>query len=369
LTDVRLAGAGMTRFGKLDASLLDMAGMAARDALGSRPPDRILVGCMAAEAFTGQGSLAAGLAEALGLQGIPATRVESGPSSGASALQLGWMAVASGRAERVLVVGCEKMTSLPHEDATRALAALTAPEERAAGLSMPALAAMMAQAALHTKACTRADLAIPSVAAHEAASRHDRAHLPKRITAEDVLASPMVADPLRVLDCAPMSDGAAAVLLEKGKGPVRIAGMGAATDHVGLAARRGPRALLGFEASRLAAQRAYGDAGWTPGQVQYAEIHDAFSIVALCSLKDLGLCAPGKAARAWQGEGPALNRGGGLKARGHPVGATGLAQAVEAFEQLTGAAGPRQVDGVRRALLHNIGGLGNNVLVTLLEAA
>lgn len=367
VADVRVAGAAMTRFGKLEAGLLDLAAEAAVGALAGARPDRLYVGCQAPEAFTGQGNLAAALADRLGLSGIPASRLESGPSSGAAALHAGWMAIAAGKAERVLVVGGEKMTALPHDEATKAVATLTAPEERAAGLTMPALAALMARAAMAQGLCTREDLALPTVAAHEAATRHERAHLRKAVSVADVLASPMVADPLRTLDCAPMSDGAAAVLLERDRGPVRVAGLGHATDRLALAARRGPRALVGFEASRAAATMAYNDAGWRPEQVDYAEVHDAFSVVALCSLEDVGLCAPGGAPAVWRGEGVAVNRGGGLKARGHPVGATGVAQAVEAFEQLTGAAGARQVD-ARRALCHNIGGLGNNVLVTLLEA-
>lgn len=356
----------MTPFGKLPQGLLGLAAQAAEGALEDRAPDRLFVGCQAPEAFTVQGNLAVAVADRLGLSGIPASRLESGPSSGAAALHAAWMAIAAGKAQRVLVVGCEKMTALPHDEATRAVATLTAPEERAAGLTMPALAAMMARRAMHG-GLSREDLAAPTIAAHAAAARHERAHLRKAVTIEGVVASPFVADPLRVLDCAPMSDGAAAVVLEKARGPVRIAGLGHATDRLALAARQGPRALLGFAASGHAAAQAYAEAGWGPTEVQYAEVHDAFSIVALCSLEDLRLAPEGGAAAVWRGEGVPVNRGGGLKARGHPVGATGVAQAVEAFEQLTGAAGPRQVD-ARRALLHNIGGLGNNVLVTLLEA-
>lgn len=367
-TDVRIASVGMTRFGKLEAGLLDLASEAAQQALGNVKPDRLVVGSMAPEAFTGQGNLAAALADRLGLSGIPASRLESGPSSGAAALQAGILALEAGRAERVLVVGCEKMTALAHEDATRAVATLTAPQERALGLSMPALGAMMARRALHEGKCSREDLAQASVHAHKWAGKHPRAHLPKPVTVADVLASPVVADPLRVLDIAPMSDGAAAVLLTKGHGPVRVRGLGHATDRLALADRRGAHALTSFAASKAAAAMAYREAGWQPRDVQYAEVHDAFSIVALCSVEDLGLCEPGKGGAVWREEGVPVNRGGGLKARGHPVGATGVAQAVEAFEQLTGAAGARQVQ-ARRALLHSIGGLGNNVLVTLLEAA
>jgi acetyl-CoA C-acetyltransferase len=367
MADVRVAGVGMTHFGKLDASLLDLASEAARQALGSAEPDRLLVGSMAPEAFTGQGNLAAAVADKLGLSGLPAARVESGPSSGAAALHAGVMAIEAGRAERVLVVGCEKMTALAGEEATRAVAALTSPEERALGLSMPALGAMMARRALHEGRCSREDLAQASAHAHKWAARHARAHLPKPVSVADVLSSPVVADPLRVLDIAPMSDGAAAVLLTRAHGPVRVRGLGHATDRLALADRRGPNALTGFAATRAAAQRAYAEARWQPQDIQYAEVHDAFSIVALGSVEDLGLCEPGKAGAVWREEGVPVNRGGGLKARGHPVGATGVAQAVEAFEQLTSAAQGRQVD-ARRALLHSIGGLGNNVLVTLLEA-
>ncbi|MCA1814050.1 MAG: hypothetical protein LC624_08885 [Halobacteriales archaeon] len=359
--DVRIAGAAMTRFGKLEADLPTLAAEAGRGAMGREAADLVLVACMDPQGFTGQGNLAVALAERLGLAGTPAMRIETGPSSGAAALHLGAMAIGAGRTERVLVVGCEKMTALPVEEATRLVAGLTSPEERALGLSMPALGAMMARRAMHDKLCTRQDLAQASVWAHAQALKHERAHLRKAVTVEDVLASPLVADPLRTLDCAPMSDGAAAVLLTRGRGPVRIAGLGHATDHLALAGRA---SLTGFAATRAAGQRALAEAGWAARDVQYAELHDAFSVVALCSGQDLGLGGP----ELWRGEGVPVNMGGGLKARGHPVGATGVAQAVEAFEQLTHAAAAREVD-ARRALLHNIGGLGNNVLVTLLEAS
>lgn len=370
MADVRVRAAAMTRFGRLRLPLLDLAAEAAEGALrgAGAAPDLLLVASMAPEAFAGQGNLAAALADRLGLAGIAAARIETGPSSGAAALHAGFAAVAAGRAQRALLVGCEAMTQLPAEEATRVVATLMAPEERGVGLTMPGLAAMMARRALHEGLCTREELAEASVHAHRWGARHERAHLRKPVSLGEVLASPVVADPLRLLECAPMSDGAAAVLLERGHGPVRIAGLGHATDRLALAARRGPRALTGFGASRLAAQRAYEDAGWRPRDVAYAEVHDAFSIVALCSVEDLGLCEEGKAASVWREEGVPVNRGGGLKARGHPVGASGVAQAVEAWEQLVGQAGPRQV-AARRALCHNIGGLGNNVLVTLLEAA
>lgn len=366
--DVRVRGAGMTRFGKLQGGALELAAQAAAQALEGNPaPDHLFVACMAPEAFAGQGNFAVAAADRLGLTGLPAVRVETGPSSGAAALHMAWAAIASGHCERALVVGCEKMTSLASEEATKAVALLTAPEERAAGLTMPALGAMMARRALHEGRCTREDMAQASVHAHDWGSKHERAHFRKPVTLEDVLASDVVADPLRVLDCAPMSDGAAALLLERDQGSVRVAGLGHATERLSLAARRGPGALTNFFATRAAAAEAYNDAGWRSSQVQYAEVHDAFSIVALCSVEDLQLCAEGKAGAVWRGEGVPVNRGGGLKARGHPVGASGVAQAVEAWEQLTGQAGARQVD-ARRALLHSIGGLGNNVLVTLLEA-
>jgi acetyl-CoA C-acetyltransferase len=365
MADVRIAGAGMTRFGKRPEPLLELAAEAAQQALAGQRPDRLLVACMAPEAFTGQGNLAAALADALGLSGIAAARVETGPSSGAAALHAGFMALASGKAERVLVVGCERMSSLPAEEATGVVAGLTAPEERALGLTMPGLAAMMARRALHEGRCTREDLAQASVHAHQWGARHERAHLRTEVTVQDVLASPVVADPLRMLDCAPLSDGAAAVLLARGRGPARVAGLGHATDRLALASRP---LLTGFAATRAAAGQAYRDAGWGPQDVDYAEVHDAFSIVALCSVEDLELCKEGQGPAVWRGEGVPVNRGGGLKARGHPVGASGVAQAVEAVEQLAGQAGPRQVE-ARRALLHSIGGLGNNVLVTLLEAA
>ncbi|HVL47021.1 MAG TPA: hypothetical protein VM889_00520 [Candidatus Thermoplasmatota archaeon] len=377
--DVFLAGAGVARFGRREGSLADLAREAAAAALTDAgleagDIDHLFVATQFPESLAGQANAAAWIAGAIGTVPAPATRIETAPSSGAAALHAAVAAVGAGLAERALVVGAETMTRVPTDVASRVLADMIDPRERRYGLTMPALVALMTRRAMRDHGVTREDLALAAVKAHAHGARNPDAQFRKPVSVEDVLRSPLVADPLRVFDCAPMSDGAAALLVTARPSRVRVAGLGQATDTLSLAERPGNDFLTGFRATRLAADQAFARAGWSRRDVDVLETHDAFTLLEITNLADLGFATVAESAAMLRAGETALggrlptNLGGGLKARGHPVGATGVAQVAELVRQLRGEAGPRQADRARRALAHNIGGLGNNVLVTLLEA-
>lgn len=372
-----LAGAAVTRFGRRPdgfAALAREAGSGALAAAGVDRPDHVVVATQFPGEFAGVENAAVLVVDALGLTGTPATRVETAPSSGSAALAHARALVGAGLARSVLCLGVETMAARPSAEVAGVLARMTPPEERALGLTMPAITAMMARRYMHLHGVTREDLALAPVKAHRHGALNPDAQFRREVTVEEVLASPLVADPLRVLDCAPTTDGAAAVVVAA-RGPVRIAGVGQATDTYACADRRGEASLVGFPATRLAADRAFAEARLARDDVDLVEHHDAFSVLELANPEDLGLFPPGTALARLKDGTTSLggdlptNVGGGLKARGHPVGATGLAQAAEAYGQLTRAAGARQVDGAEVALVHNIGGFGSNVFVTLMEAA
>jgi len=378
VTDAFIAGAGMTRFGRRAEPLETLVREAATAALkeaGVTQVDHVYFGLQNPEEFTGNANTCAHLLSALGLVPTPATRVESAPSTGSSALLAAVNAVRSGYADTVLVVGAEKMTSLSTAETSRVLAKMMDPRERRYGLSMPALAALSTRTYMQATGLTREALALAPVKAHAHGQRNPYAQFQKAITVEEVLASAPVADPLRVYDCAPVSDGAAALVLTSRRGPVRVAGVGQASDTYALLDRPDPEAFLRFRNTTWAAEKAFARSGLTQAQVDVVEMHDAFSWLEFMNLEDLGFFKRGEALRALRAGETSLggrlpvNVSGGLKARGHPVGATGAAMVAELFWQLSGRAGPRQVDGARVGLAHNIGGYGNNTVVTLLEAA
>jgi acetyl-CoA acetyltransferase len=237
-------------------------------------------------------------------------------------------------------------------------------------MTMPSLGAMTARRYMDRYGMPREVLALVPVKAHANGSANPYAHFRKAVDLEKVMGSPMVADPLRVFDCAPVSDGAAAVVITSKPSDVEVAGVGHGTDRIALADRRGE----GLRATQLAAHRAYSDAGLSPRDVDLAELHDAFSILEIIDSEDVGLFPMGEGWRALRSGATAIdgdlpvNVSGGLKARGHPVGATGLAQVAEVVWQLRGQAEGRQLDGVSVGLTQNIGGFGCNNLVTILRS-
>ncbi len=374
MADVWVAGAGMTRIGRRVERLQDLMAEAAHAALHAAAidrPDAIVVAAMNPEEFLGDGNFASNVATHMGFADVPAMRTETATSSGAAALYAGFAEVAAGLHRHVLVVGGEKMTHLSTPRVSEIIGRSIDPYERSYGATMPALAGLITRALLGRHGVSEREIAQVAVKNHANAARNPLAHFPEPVTAEQVMASRMVADPLRLLHCCPISDGAAAVVLSAERSRVRVAGIGQGMEA--LAVRQRP-SLTSFRATQTAAKAAFAMAGFTPARVDFAEIHDAFAPFELISLEDIGLVPPGKSGRATLDGDTALdgrlpvNPSGGLKARGHPLAATGLAQIVECVWQLTGRADGRQLDG-RIALAHSIGGLATNNWVTLLEAS
>jgi len=383
MRDVAIIGVGMTKWGELWEKSLrtiftETALLAIADA-GVDKIDSMVVGCMSSGLFVGQEHLSSLLADYLGRTPVAAARVESACSSGGLALRQGFIEVASGMSDVVLVGGVEKMTDVTGCEATYALGTAADQEyEGYHGLTFPGLYAMMAVAHMHRYGTTREQLALVAVKNHDNGSRNPLAQFPFKITVEGVLNSVLVADPLRILDCSPITDGAAAVVLcpadmarKMNKPVVRITGSGQATDTIALSSRKD---LTWLESTHVAAQKALAMAGRKVDEIDLFEVHDCFTIAEIMVTEALGLVEKGRGGRAVEegltargGRFP-VNPSGGLKAKGHPVGATGVAQAIEVVKQLRGEAGDRQVKGARRGLTQNMGGTGGSSLVHVFEA-
>lgn len=377
MSDVYIAGAGLTKFGKSELSLIDLYAEAASAALAASPVqeiDAVYLGAMNPEEFTGESNIAAQVVEALGLSGVPALRIETASSAGAAALHVASHAVAAGYYRSVLVLGGEKMTHLSTSAATRILAEVIEQQERRCGATMPALAAMITERYRQRYRLSTANLeeALSAVAIknHANGARNAFAQFQKPITKETYLASKLVSTPLRLYDCSPMTDGAAALLLTSEKTDLRISGLGQGTGPAGLRERS---SFTSFEATRMAAERAYRMAGIGPKDIDLAEVHDAFTPFEIISTEDLGFFPAGK---GWQvleegktaADGPLpVNASGGLKSRGHPVGASGVAQVVELARLMRGEGGIKLKREPRRGIAQSTGGLGANNFVTILE--
>mgnify|MGYP000468813629 CR=1 FL=1 len=374
-----VTGAGMTRFsGESEQpliQLLETAALAALDDAGVSPEqlDLVVVANMAAEAFSGQSGLANILVGSLGAYGASARRVENTSASGASAFESGVHALRSGSAATALVVGGEKMSSADTATATEIISRITHDREYEQGVTLPSFGGLAAAAYLDAYDADRTDLARISVKNHANAAENDYAQFRKRIDVEDVLDSPAVASPLRLYDCCPTSDGAAAVLItaEPTTDAVSVAACEGATGTHAVADRTDP---LEIESVRLAGEYAYETAGFGAETIDVACIHDAFSILEWLEMEELGLAPEGEAWRltrdgetALDGELP-VNPGGGLKARGHPIGATGVSQLVEVVWQLRGeVADERSVEDPSVGLALNLAGFGNSAVCTLLS--
>ncbi len=388
---VAIVGAGMIPFGRRDAdSLMDMLSAASLRALddagmGDGPMDALYVGNMAAGMLNHQSAVASALADNLNLLPAAADTVENGPASGGSALKTGVLAVASGYYDFVLVVGGEKMSAVIGPKATDVVATMTHPQaEYIYGATLPSLAGMFARLYMKQYGVTPQHLAKVAIKNHHNALLNPYAHIQTAITLEGILTSPqavvnnpIVADPLRLYDCCPVSDGAAALVLcpadrvkEFKRPAVVVAGFGQATDTHALQEREDPTDL---KAVRIAAQKAFAMAQLTPKDIQVAELHDAFTILEIAESEHAGFFEKGQGAKALEkgvteiGGRLPINPSGGLKARGHALGATGVAQVVELVWQLRGEAGERQVQGAERGFSLNFGGFGNNVLAFVLR--
>ena len=373
MSDIWIAGVGMTRFGRRDESLPDLiaeAGLAALQDAGIERPDALVVAAMNPEEFTGAGNYASLINTYLGLSDVPALRVETATSSGVAAVYTAYSVIAAGMHRSVLVVGGEKMSHVPTPRVSEIIGRSVDPHERTYGTTMPALAGLITRAAMYSRGLTLKEMSQVAVKNHANGARNPLAHFREIVTLDTVMESRLVADPLRLFHCCPISDGAAALLLTTEPSPVRIAGIAQGMDTMAVRYRSD---LTSFRATQSAAVAAYAMAGFGPERVEVAEIHDAFSPFEIISLEDTGLLPVGKAGRATLDGETALdgrlpvNPSGGLKARGHPLAATGISQIVELCWQLRGMAEGRQV-AAHVALAQSIGGLATNNWVTLLEA-
>ncbi|MFQ5895185.1 MAG: thiolase domain-containing protein [Nitrospinota bacterium] len=379
---VAILGVGLTRFGVRSESLSALVAQACEAALADGGVDRAEVeafylGNFAAESFTGQSHLAPYAARALGLRPVPCTRVEGACASGGLALRQGVLAVASGAHDLVLVAGAEKMTSVDTRQATHILSCAGDWEvEVNAGATFPALFALIARRYLHQFDAPREALAAVAVKNQANGLLNPNAHLRKPLTLEQALGGRPVAEPLGVYDCSLISDGAAACVLcpwERARayrdGAVEVLASSQASDALALEEKA---EITRLDATVEAGRRAFDAAGLSPSDVDLAEVHDCFTIAEILAVEDLGFFPKGAGFRAalegWtsrEGRLP-VNTSGGLKAKGHPVGATGLAQVHELVVQLRGEAGERQVGGAEVGLAQNLGGSGATCVVHIL---
>jgi acetyl-CoA C-acetyltransferase len=390
MRDVAIIGAGQTKFARTEWPLTDLLIEGARIALADSKIDEtlipwVLVANMGAGILNHQTGVASALVDGLGLLPAHAELVENGPASGASAVKVAFLGIASGYYDLALVVGGENMRAVTGWESTDFVATLTHPfAEYIYGVTLPSMAGMFARLYMDKYGITPEHLAMVAIKNHENAMLNPEAHVQQPITMEGILHrpeavvnNPVVADPLRLFDCCPVSDGSAALVLcaaerakEFTKKPVLIAGIGQATDTHVLHERPDPTDL---KAVRLAAEQAFRMAGTTPQAVDVAELHDAFTILEIAESEHAGFFKKGEGHKALErgetrigGKLP-INPSGGLKARGHPVGATGIAQLVELVKQLRGDAGGRQVKNARTGFSCNFGGFGNNVLAFVLK--
>jgi acetyl-CoA C-acetyltransferase len=383
MRELAVIGIGQTKVDEhWDKALKDLAFEAAIAALqdaGRETVEALFVGNMLSPLVSGQNQLATLIADWLGVRGAEAVKIEAACGSGAAAFRSGLMAVASGEIDSALVVGVEKMTDKAGREVTAALAtAADADYEVEQGVSFVGLNALVMRRYMHEYGWTHADFAPFSINAHANALHNPYARLRDRITLEQFEKSSMVATPINLLDASPIGDGAAAALIVpadkiRGEGKrILAAGSGAATDSIAVHDRQDP---LFLTAAYLSSKQAYEQAGVTPDDIDVFELHDAFSIMSALSLEACGFAERGQGPRLGldneivvTGRVPVCTRGG-LKARGHPVGATGVYQIVEVIQQLRGECGKTQVDGAAIGMAQNIGGSGATILTHIFKRA
>lgn len=381
MRDVAVIGIGMTQFGELwGKSLRDIFVEAALKAIEDSGVDHIdsmYVGAMSSGLFVGQEHLGAVMADYLGVTPIPATHIESACASGGAAFRQAYLEVASGASDIVLAGGVEKMTDA--SDVADVLATAADQEyEVYHGVTFPGLYALMANAYMHQFKATREQLAAVAVKNHRNGSKNPNAQYRNEITAEQVMRSTMVADPLRLLDCSPVSDGASAVIVASmdvaKKMKKNLVWVKASAQTSGSIALHSRKSFTTLPSVVKAAEKAYKLAGVAPDKINVVEVHDCFTIAEIIVSEDLGFFEKGKGAEAAEKGLTSIeckrpiNTSGGLKAKGHPVGATGIAQIIEIYEQLTGTADARQVKDARIGMTQNMGGTGASCVIHILEA-
>jgi len=384
MRQVAILGIGQTKVDEhWELSLREIGGNAALAAMQDadvEKVDALFVGNMLSPLVSGQNQLGTYFSDWVGLWHQEAVKVEAACGSGGAALRAGLMAVASGDIESAVVVGVEKMTDKAGHDVTAALAtAADADYEVEQGVSFVGLNALIMRRYMHEYGWKHADFACFSINAHANAMHNPFARLHQKINVEQFEKSAMIATPINLLDASPIGDGGAAVVLVpadrvvslKGRPRITIAGSGSSTDSIAVHSRKDP---LFLTAGYQSARRAYEMAGVGPEDIDVFELHDAFSIMSALSLEACGFAERGQGVRLGlegeispNGRVPVCTRGG-LKARGHPVGATGMYQVVEVVQQLRGECGPTQVEGARLGMTQNIGGSGATILTHILKA-
>mgnify|MGYP006284026379 CR=1 FL=1 len=382
MRSVSIIGTGLTKFGehweKSFKDLIAEAGIKAikESNIHGNEIEAIYGGCMASGSFINQEHIGALIADKLGLNPIPSTRLEAACASGGVALRNGYLSVASGAHDVVAVGGVEKMTDVQTSDASFALGGAGDQEtELFHGATFPALYALLAKAHMEKYGTTEEQMAAVSVKNHKNGMKNPYAQFHREFTIDQVMKSGYVSSPLKLLDCSPITDGAASLILcetKKAKqicdNPIEIAASEQASDSLALTGRKSLTELM---ATKHAANKAYKKAGITAKEVNVAEVHDCFTIAEILAIEDLGFFDKGYGGKAVEngetqigGKIP-INTSGGLKAKGHPVGATGVAQAIEIFKQLKGNAKKRQVKHADIGLSHNVGGSGATAVVSL----
>ncbi|ELZ16488.1 propanoyl-CoA C-acyltransferase [Haloterrigena salina JCM 13891] len=382
---VAIIGASMTQFGQREGEwvldLLAEAGLECLEDSGvdASDVDHLYVSNMASGEFEGQTGIPNALAHDIDAMPAYTQRVDQTSSSGGAGIYAAWQSVASGASDMTMLVGGEKMTHRTTGEATDVIASLTHPAEYKHGVTLPSFAGLTARHYLERFDAPRDSLAKVAVKNHKNGVDNPNAQFQKEIDEETALESPIVADPLRLYDFCPITDGSAALMLcpesvaeEYTDDYVVISGIDGATDTHVVHEREDPTVMGGVVES---GRGAYEMSGYGPDDIDVAELHDMFTILEFLQMEGLGFAEQGE---AWElvedgyterdtGELP-INTSGGLKSKGHPLGASGVAQGVEIYEQLMGEAGPRQVD-ADVGLCCNVGGFGNCVITTIMEAA
>ncbi len=380
MRQVAVIGIGQTKIDEhWEKSLRELGGDAAFAAMqdaGMEKVDSLYVGNMLSSMVSGQNQLGTFFSDWIGLWKQEAVKIEAACGSGAAAFRSALMAVASGDVDSALVVGVEKMTDKAGRDVTAALAtAADADYEVEQGISFVGINALVMRRYMHEFGWKHEDFAPFSINAHANAMHNPYARLHEKITTEKFERSSMIATPINLLDASPTGDGAAAAIIVPAEKVMRkprilVSGSASATDTLAVHSRKDPMFL---QAAYLSSRRAYEMAGVTPADIDFFELHDAFSIMAALSLEASGFAERGQGVRLGldneispQGRVPVCTRGG-LKARGHPVGATGMYQIVETVQQLRGECGKTQVDGAKIGMAQNIGGSGATILTHILK--
>lgn len=378
---VAIVSAGLSKFGKIEEysgrELFTEACIEAYERCPNLNPKKHIKGLfvgMMSESFEHQGHVAPILSDWAGLLPVPAIRTEIACASSAAALRIGIFSILSGIYDTVMVGGFEKMTKKSTAETTKYLGmAADFPFEQWNGITFPGLFALMATAHMHKYGTTEQQMGLVAVKNHHNGYLNPKAHFRKEVTLEKILSSRMIAKPLKLYDCSLISDGASCSILTRPElankftdTPIYITGSGQGTDTLGLYQRD---SFTSIKATRDAAKEAYRMANVEPSEIEVAEVHDCFTIAEIMAYEDLGFCKPGEGGDFIE-EGTSnldgklpINTSGGLKSKGHPVGATGVAQLYEVFLQLTAQAEQRQVENCKIGLTHNIGGSGASCLV------